>query len=332
MISTNSSWWQRLRSGLTKTSGQLTGSIATIVVKKKLDQAALDELEEALIVADLGVETAGRLVAHLKRERFGKDVDEGEVRRLLAAEITRILKPYARPIPSRDVVPQVILVCGVNGTGKTTTIGKLAKMATDAGLKVQLAACDTFRAAAVEQLQVWGERNGVPVLAATQGSDPAALAFSAFEQARASGADILMIDTAGRLHNKAVLMDELKKIVRVVKKVDAARRTTPCWCWTGRLGRTPIGRSRSSRRSSTSPGWSSPNSTVPRKAEWWSPWPSGSIYPFTRWAWARRSQTSSRSRRPRSRERCWAWRRRASRLEVEAWRFRRYVLPIDRFW
>ncbi|HWL69196.1 MAG TPA: signal recognition particle-docking protein FtsY [Geminicoccus sp.] len=220
MTQPNPSWWQRLKSGLSKTSGQLTGSISTIFVKKKLDQETLDELEEALIVADMGVETAGRLVGHLKRERYGRDVSDREVRQVLAAEVARILKPYAKPIPSREVAPQVILICGVNGTGKTTTIGKLAKMATDAGLKVVLAACDTFRAAAVEQLQVWGERNGVPVYAATQGSDPAALAFSALEKAKAQGADILMIDTAGRLHNKAALMDELKKIVRVIKKVD----------------------------------------------------------------------------------------------------------------
>jgi fused signal recognition particle receptor len=216
------SWWQRLKSGLSKTSNQLTGSISTIFVKKKLDQDMLDELEEALIVADMGVETSARLAAHLKKERFGRDVTDQEVRQVLAAEVGRILKPYARPIPSRDVVPQVILVCGVNGTGKTTTIGKLAKMATDAGLKVVLAACDTFRAAAVEQLQVWGERNGVLVYAATQGSDPAALAYSSLEKAKAQGADILMIDTAGRLHNKAALMDELKKIIRVIKKVDSS--------------------------------------------------------------------------------------------------------------
>ena len=222
MKPSNASWWQRLRTGLSKSSGQLTGSISKVLVKKKLDQETLDELEEALIVADMGVETAGRLAAHLKRERFGKDVGEGEVRGLIANEVARILQPYARPIPSREVAPQVILICGVNGTGKTTTIGKLAKMATDAGLKVVLAACDTFRAAAVEQLQVWGERNAVPVLAATQGSDPAALAYSALEKARAQQADILMIDTAGRLHNKAALMDELKKIVRVIKKVDPA--------------------------------------------------------------------------------------------------------------
>jgi fused signal recognition particle receptor len=220
MTQPNTSWWQRLKTGLSKTSGQLTGSISAIFVKKRLDQDMLDELEEALIVADMGVETSQRLVAHLKKERYGRDVTDQEVRQVLAGEVARILKPYARPIPSRDVVPQVILVCGVNGTGKTTTIGKLAKMATDAGLKVVLAACDTFRAAAVEQLQVWGERNGVPVFAATQGSDPAALAFSALEKAKAQGADILMIDTAGRLHNKAALMDELKKIVRVIKKVD----------------------------------------------------------------------------------------------------------------
>ena len=222
MTQPNTSWWQRLKSGLSKTSGELTGSISAIFTKRRLDQETLDELEDALVVADLGVDTARQLVGKLKRERYGTDIGDEEVRQILAGEIARMLRPYALPIPARAVKPQVILICGVNGTGKTTTVGKLAKMATDAGLKVVLAAADTFRAAAVEQLQVWGERNGVPVIAAKQGTDPAALAFTALERARQDGADLLMIDTAGRLHNKAALMDELKKIIRVIRKLDPA--------------------------------------------------------------------------------------------------------------
>ncbi len=191
------------------------------LVRRRLDQETLDELEEALVMADLGVETAGELVAALKKERFGKEVSEVEVREVLAERIARILEPWAQPIPHRARFrPQVVLVCGVNGTGKTTTIGKLAKQARDAGLSVMLAACDTFRAAAVEQLQIWGERNGVPVIRGKEGADPAGLAFTALERARAEGVDLLLIDTAGRLHNKQALMDELKKIVRVLKKLD----------------------------------------------------------------------------------------------------------------
>jgi len=223
MSEPRTSWWQRLRGGLARTSGQLTGSIASILVRRRLDEATLEELEEALISADLGVETAADLVDKLRRERFGKDIGDVEVREALAEQIAAILRPCAEPLPHRPAYrPQVVLICGVNGTGKTTTIGKLAKQARDAGLSVVLAACDTFRAAAVEQLQVWGERNNVPVLAAKPGADPAGLAYEALERARAEGADLLMIDTAGRLHNKAALMDELRKIIRVLKKLDPA--------------------------------------------------------------------------------------------------------------
>jgi fused signal recognition particle receptor len=215
-------WLARLKAGLGRTSTALKESIAGIITKKRLDQATLDELEEALILADLGVDAAASLVATLKRERFGKDVTDTEVREVLADAAARILAPYAHSIPHRDQHrPQVVLVCGVNGTGKTTTIGKLAKQANDAGLKVVLAACDTFRAAAVEQLQIWGQRNGVPVITGKAGADPAGLAFDALRQARTEGADLLLIDTAGRLHNKAALMEELRKLVRVIKKLDA---------------------------------------------------------------------------------------------------------------
>ena len=214
-------WFSRLKAGLSRSSGSLTAKIASVVAKRRLDDATLEELEEALIAADLGVETSALLVKALAKDRYGREVTDLEVREALAAAVAKELEPVAEPLPHRARFrPQVVLVCGVNGTGKTTTIGKLANQAVGAGLKVVLAACDTFRAAAVEQLEVWGRRNGVPVIRGKEGADPAGLAFDALERARAEGADLLMIDTAGRLQNKQALMDELGKIVRVLKKVD----------------------------------------------------------------------------------------------------------------
>jgi fused signal recognition particle receptor len=214
-------WFARLKAGLSRSSGSLTDQIASVVTKRRLDAETLEELEEALITADLGVETSAVLVKAVAKDRFGKEVTDAEVREALAAAVAKELEPVAEPLPHRARFrPQVVLVCGVNGTGKTTTIGKLANQAVAAGLKVVLAACDTFRAAAVEQLQVWGQRNGVPVIRGKEGADPAGLAFEALERARAQGADLLVIDTAGRLQNKQGLMDELRKIVRVLKKLD----------------------------------------------------------------------------------------------------------------
>jgi fused signal recognition particle receptor len=216
-------WLARLRAGLARSSDSLRGSIGGIFTRRKLDAASLEELEDALIMADLGVDTAAALTERLRKARFGKDVTETEVREFLADEIAAMLEPWAVPIPHRERFrPQVVLVCGVNGTGKTTTVGKLAKQATDAGLSVVLAACDTFRAAAVAQLQIWGQRNGVSVITGKEGADPAGLAYEALERAQRERAELLLIDTAGRLHNKAALMDELKKIVRVLKKLDPA--------------------------------------------------------------------------------------------------------------
>ena len=222
-MAAGSGWFSRLKAGLSRSSGSLTEKIASIVTKKRLDQDTLEELEEALISADLGVETSAALVKAVARGRFGREVGDAEIREALAVAISQELEPAAEPLPHRARFrPQVVLVCGVNGTGKTTTIGKLANQAVSAGLQVVLAACDTFRAAAVEQLEVWGRRNGVPVIRGKQGADPAGLAFDALESARADGADLLLIDTAGRLQNKQALMDELGKIVRVLKKVDPA--------------------------------------------------------------------------------------------------------------
>ncbi len=188
--------------------------------RRVFDDAMLESLEELLIEADMGVDTALRVAANIAEDRMGRRVSATEIKRALAAEITRIMEPVARPLPIYPTRPQVVLVVGVNGSGKTTTIGKLASQFKAAGKSVVIAAGDTFRAAAVEQLQIWGERAGVPVLTAPEGSDPASLAFDAMTKAQASGADLLLIDTAGRLQNRADLMEELTKIVRVIRKKD----------------------------------------------------------------------------------------------------------------
>ncbi len=188
--------------------------------RRVLDDEMLERLEEVLIQADMGVETAVRVTANIAEGRFGKRISTSELRGALAAEIARIMEPVARPLPLYPQKPQVVLVVGVNGSGKTTTIGKLASQFKAAGKSVVIAAGDTFRAAAVEQLQVWGSRAGVPVLTAAEGSDPASLAFDALTRAQADGADLLMIDTAGRLQNRQDLMEELAKIVRVLRKKD----------------------------------------------------------------------------------------------------------------
>ncbi len=190
------------------------------VVRRELDDDMLEQLEELLISADMGVDTALRVTANMAEGRFGKRLSTQEIKGLLAQEVSRIMEPVARPMPLYPTKPQVVLVVGVNGSGKTTTIGKLASQFQAAGKKVVIAAGDTFRAAAVEQLQVWGDRAGVPVLTAPEGSDPASLAYDAMEKAAADGADLLMIDTAGRLQNRADLMEELSKIVRVIRKKD----------------------------------------------------------------------------------------------------------------
>ncbi len=201
--------------------GRLLGRKEPVkVVRRTLDDAMLESLEELLISADMGVETALRVTANIAEGRFGKKLSVAEIKDLLAKEIARIMEPVAKPMPLYKQKPQVVLVVGVNGSGKTTTIGKLASQFKAAGKSVVIAAGDTFRAAAVEQLQVWGDRAGVPVLTAPEGSDPASLAFEAMEKAERDGADLLMIDTAGRLQNRQDLMEELAKIVRVIRKKD----------------------------------------------------------------------------------------------------------------
>jgi len=215
------SWFQRMREGLARSSKELSGNIAGVFTRRKLDDDTLQDLEDVLIRADLGVETALRVTDALASSRYGKDVSDAEVREVMAAEVEKVLKPVALPLElDLSHKPHVILVVGVNGTGKTTTIGKLAAKLTAGGLSVMLAAGDTFRAAAIEQLKIWGERTGSPVVATKLGADAAGLAYDAFEKARAAGSDVLIIDTAGRLQNKAELMAELEKIVRVLGKLD----------------------------------------------------------------------------------------------------------------
>ncbi|UWR87363.1 signal recognition particle-docking protein FtsY [Phaeobacter inhibens] len=200
--------------------GRLMGRGKADEPRRALDDDMLEQLEDLLVGADMGVDTALRVTANMAEGRLGKRLSTREIKELLAAEVARIMEPVARPMPIYAKRPQVVLVVGVNGSGKTTTIGKLASQFKAAGKKVVIAAGDTFRAAAVEQLQVWGDRAGVPVLTAPEGSDPASLAFDAMTRAQEEGADLLMIDTAGRLQNRADLMEELAKIVRVIQKKD----------------------------------------------------------------------------------------------------------------
>ena len=217
----STSWLSRLKTGLGKTSSRLSDGITGLFTKRKLDAATLEDLEDVLIQADLGVDTAMRITSTLSDGRFAKGISAEDVRAVLAAEVQRVLEPVARPLEiSAGNRPHVILMVGVNGTGKTTTIGKLAQQFAADGKKVMMAAGDTFRAAAVEQLKVWGERSGAAVLARETGADSSGLAFDALKEARAGGYDVLLIDTAGRLQNKQALMEELEKVVRVLKKLD----------------------------------------------------------------------------------------------------------------
>jgi fused signal recognition particle receptor len=214
-------WLARLRAGLSRTSSRLSDGIGVIFSGRKLDDTALEELEDLLITSDLGVETAVKLSAELARTRFDKEVSADEIRNALATEVAKILAPVAKPLTADPAHrPHVILVTGVNGSGKTTTIGKLAKRLTEDGNSVMLAAGDTFRAAAIEQLKIWGERTGCSVVATSQGADAASLAFEAINRARAENVDVLIIDTAGRLQNREDLMEQLQKVVRVITKQD----------------------------------------------------------------------------------------------------------------
>jgi fused signal recognition particle receptor len=215
------SWFQRLKSGLSRSSRELGDNISGVFTKGRLTEEIVDDLEEVLIRADLGMETAIRITDELSSGRYGRQTTEGDVRQVMAQEVQKVLAPVAVPLElDLSHKPHVILVVGVNGTGKTTTIGKLAAKLTAGGLSVMLAAGDTFRAAAIEQLKIWGERTNSPVVASKLGADAAGLAWDAHEKAKAAGSDVLIIDTAGRLQNRTELMAELEKIVRVLGKHD----------------------------------------------------------------------------------------------------------------
>jgi fused signal recognition particle receptor len=217
------SWWRRLSSGLKRTSSSIGTAVADLVTKRKLDRAMLEDIDDVLLRADLGTEVAARVAAAVGEGRYDKTISADEVKAVVATEVEKVLTKVAQPL-AIDAAnkPFVVLVVGVNGSGKTTTIGKLASRLRSEGRKVMLAAGDTFRAAAIEQLKIWGERTGAPVVARPHGSDAASLAFDALSQARAETIDVLLIDTAGRLQNKTELMSELEKVVRVIRKVDAS--------------------------------------------------------------------------------------------------------------
>jgi fused signal recognition particle receptor len=220
-MSEKKSWLSRLKEGLSRSAGKLAGGITGLFTTRKLDQATLDQLEEVLIASDIGVAVAQRLTGNLAKDRFGKDVSELEVRERFAADIAEILQSVDHHLQIDHArQPHVVLVTGVNGSGKTTTIGKMAHLLRGQGYTVMLAACDTFRAAAVEQLRVWADRAGAGFVSGKQGADPAGLAYEALEKARAEKSDVLLIDTAGRLQNKKDLMLELAKILRVIRKLD----------------------------------------------------------------------------------------------------------------
>ena len=214
-------WWQRLKHGLARSSSSIGQGITDLFTKRKLDAGTLEEFEDVLIRADLGLAVATRIVEAVGKGRYGKEIEGEEVKAILAAEVTKTLTPVALPlIIDETKKPFVILMVGVNGSGKTTTIGKLAAKFSAEGRSVMLAAGDTFRAAAIEQLQVWGQRTGAPVITRPQGSDASGLVFDALDKATEAGSDVLLIDTAGRLQNRSELMAELEKVIRVIKKKD----------------------------------------------------------------------------------------------------------------
>ena len=221
--SAKKNWWQRLTGGLRRSSSALGGAISDLVSKRKLDAATIAEIEDVLIRADLGLDTAGRIAAALGASRHEAGISPDEVKAVVAAEIEKALAAVAQPLavdPTKK--PFIILVAGVNGSGKTTTIGKLAAKFRAEGLSVMLAAGDTFRAAAIDQLKIWGERAGAPVIAREAGADAAGLVFDAVRAAKDRSVDVLLVDTAGRLQNRTELMQELQKVVRVIKKIDPA--------------------------------------------------------------------------------------------------------------
>lgn len=237
---TKSGWFSRLKAGLSKTSLGVSEGITGIFTKRRLDDEMLEELEELLIMTDMGAPTAAKLVAQFGEGRFDKEIEPAEVKEALAQQIAALLKPVAHPLDITPTKPHVILVVGVNGNGKTTTIGKMAAQLKQNDYNTVVAAADTFRAAAVEQLKIWASRVGVPVVSAEEGADPASVAYRAVEEAKQQRADVLLIDTAGRLHNKQNLMQELEKIIRVIRKVDETAPHTVLQILDGTTGQNAI--------------------------------------------------------------------------------------------
>ncbi len=267
------SWWQRLSGGLKRTSASIGSAISDLVSKRKLDAATIEELEELLIRADLGVDVSARIAAAIGEGRYDKQVSDTEVKTILATEVEKVLAPVAKPLAiDAAAKPFVILVVGVNGSGKTTTIGKLAARFRDEGRSVMLAAGDTFRAAAIDQLKIWGQRTGATVIAREQGSDSASLAFEALSAAKAEAADILIVDTAGRLQNKTELMAELEKIVRVMKKIDASAPHAVLLVLDATVGQNALSQATEFTRVAGVTGLVMTSSTAPRAAA--SSWPS----------------------------------------------------------
>lgn len=214
-------FFSRLKEGLSRSTQKLGSNLTSVFTKRRLDEDSLEQLEEALISADFGPEVAENVIETFRKTRFGAEVSEQEIKEALAKEIAKVLTPVTVPFkPNLELKPHVVLMVGVNGTGKTTTIGKMARYYSEQGLKTMMVAGDTFRAAAVEQLQIWGDRVGATVISGKPGADAAGLAFEALKRAKNEGADLLFVDTAGRLHNKSALMEELAKIIRVMKKFD----------------------------------------------------------------------------------------------------------------
>ncbi|NIJ33506.1 signal recognition particle-docking protein FtsY [Sphingomonas oligoaromativorans] len=223
MSDTPSAWHEKLVAGFRRTSERLGDNLQSLFTKEKLDRETLDEIEEALIASDLGPTTAARVRARLEDERYEKGLDEAALRAIVAEEVAKILRPVAKPLEIEAFPrPQVILVIGVNGSGKTTTIAKLAHLLQEQDYQVMLVAGDTFRAAAIGQLKVWADRIGVPIISGAEGGDAASLVWEGVKQGTAIGTDVLIVDTAGRLQNKAGLMDELSKIRRVLGRLNPA--------------------------------------------------------------------------------------------------------------
>ena len=215
------SWLKKLKSGLGKTTARVSASLGAVLGRKGIDAASVEEVEDALISADLGTAAAAKLAERMRKRKFDGEINSATLAAALSDGIAEILEAVAQPLSIDQANrPHVVLLVGVNGSGKTTTAGKLAQQWVQAGKKVKLAAGETFRAAAIDQLKVWGERTGTEVMASAQGGDAAALAYQSLEAARADGTDVLIIDTAGRLQNRSELMDELSKIVRVIRKLD----------------------------------------------------------------------------------------------------------------